>query len=152
MTGFALLWCGAFTLQPLMMQGGPALQKAGALIYLSFSPVCHQIPERSLAVASRPMAVCSHCAGIYYGGLVQILLYPLIGRICRRISLKTRWLGLAALPFLLDYLLTATGMITPASLIRVTTGFILGLTALCYILPGATEWLTGNQRELIKGT
>ena len=37
------------------------------LIFLFFSPVCHQDPERSFWILGTPIAVCARCLGIYLG-------------------------------------------------------------------------------------
>lgn len=47
-----------------------ALGSYGALtllIFLFFSPVCHQDPARSLWLFGGPVAVCARCLGIYLG-------------------------------------------------------------------------------------
>jgi len=40
------------------------------LIFLFFSPVCHQDPARSFWILGAPVAVCARCLGIYLGGAV----------------------------------------------------------------------------------
>lgn len=40
------------------------------LIFLFFSPVCHQDPARSFWVLGTPVAVCARCLGIYLGAAV----------------------------------------------------------------------------------
>ena len=43
------------------------LGRAGELLDLFFLPMCHRLPERTLALASVSMPLCSRCAGIFAG-------------------------------------------------------------------------------------
>ena len=47
------------------------------IIYVAFSPICHQIPARCFIFYGYPLAVCTRCLGIYFGFFVGTLFYPL---------------------------------------------------------------------------
>jgi uncharacterized membrane protein len=144
-----LLWCAAFTLQPVLMTYGEHGKKAGMLIYLAFSQLCHQIPERSLMLNGSPMAVCSRCAGIYYGDLVLLLGYPFLCRMYRRIQPTVKWLCLAALLMAVDFIIEKTGIFQPGNWIRFFTGLFFGWTAGVFIVTGILEWLGSTEKERI---
>jgi len=84
------------------------LHGAGA-IRLLYSPLCHQMPERSLEAVGGPMAVCSRCAGLYAGGAIGLLLAA--GFVVGRRSGFPRVLFFAALaPTGIDALLPWVGL------------------------------------------
>jgi uncharacterized membrane protein len=43
------------------------LGTAGIALDLVFVPMCHRLPERTLALAGVPMPLCSRCSGIFAG-------------------------------------------------------------------------------------
>ncbi|MBN2102832.1 DUF2085 domain-containing protein [bacterium] len=138
----AVLWCGAFTFQPFFTTLGKPGRQIGGLIYLWFSPLCHQDPERSILLFGYPMAVCSRCAGIYYGTLLGILLYPWLHRQYEHLQTSVRWLCISAVPMLIDVGLAHTGILSTGTTIRAFTGIIPGCISSCYIVPGILDWLS----------
>lgn len=56
------------------------LDKVAEAIYLYFSPLCHQIDSRSFHINGIKLAVCSRCSSIYFGVLIGVLLFPIVGR------------------------------------------------------------------------
>ena len=52
-----------------------------ALIYQAFSPLCHQVVERSFRFGDAPLAVCARCTGVYAGLLLGLVVYPLWRRL-----------------------------------------------------------------------
>lgn len=58
------LWSGAAFLPSIFhLLGMHPLP--GMVVHACYSPLCHQIPERTLFLAGVPMAVCARCAAIY---------------------------------------------------------------------------------------
>jgi uncharacterized membrane protein len=140
-----VLWCGAFTLAPVF---GPENPVAHGLRFF-FSPICHQLPERSFHLFSEPMAVCSRCAGIYYGFMITLLAYPHIrGRLGRRMQ-SVKVLIWAALPMLIDVVLSALGILSK-NVLHALTGSILGGVSTCSILPACLEWIV--KKPVAEGT
>jgi len=137
----AVLWCSAFTFQPFLMTLDTTSRTVGSLIYLGFSPLCHQDPERSICILGHPMAVCSRCAGIYYGFLIGILLFPRLRRIYEHLQNSIRWLCIATVPMIIDVGLTYGGILSSGTIIRTFTGILPGWISSCYILPGMLDWL-----------
>src|SRR5688572_9617755 len=68
-------WFGLIVAAPLFSING--LSTASTPLYMFFSFICHQIPDRSLYLGGHQLAVCSRCFGVYFGLLAGILLYPL---------------------------------------------------------------------------
>ena len=54
-------------------------------IMLVFSPLCHQIPERSFHLHGASLAVCHRCLGIYLGMAGAIGVFPLFAGVARRL-------------------------------------------------------------------
>src|SRR6266487_3566794 len=110
---------------------GPSLAAAGhvllsALVYAVFSPICHQMPERSFELLGFPWAVCHRCSGIYLGVLFAAVFYTAIPR--RLTSHETRryWVVAATATLVVDVGLTAAGVWDNVPLSRLCTGFLFG--------------------------
>ena len=120
----------------------PPVLEGGARMGLmhGFSLVCHQIPERSLAIGGVPIALCHRCTGILVGLAVGLAVAPLLIRSAS--AAGRRLLGgvpgrhraavlllLALIPASVDWALGATGLWANTPTSRVLTGAIIGLVA-----------------------
>jgi uncharacterized membrane protein len=112
---------------------------AAAIVYLFFSPICHQIPERSFALLGHPMAVCHRCSGIYLGLFLGSLIEN--NFMHRSTRIRRIWVLSAMTPLLLDLMLPLTGIWAGTYLIRFFTGLIFGMTAAWLVVRGAAELL-----------
>ncbi len=65
----ALAWCLAI-FAPVLFAGGTAGTRVSVWIRIFFSPLCHQIPERSFTLCGVDLPVCARCTGIYCGFLI----------------------------------------------------------------------------------
>jgi uncharacterized membrane protein len=100
-------------------------------VYLLFSFVCHQQPERSLWLAGAPLAVCARCAGVYFGAFLGLLLQVPV----RRGPL------LAAVALLaLDWITEAAGVREPWVAVRWTTGCLAGMAGAAVCGEAWKEW------------
>jgi uncharacterized membrane protein len=108
-------------------------------IYHSFSFVCHQIPERSFFINGHKLAVCSRCTGIYFGAMLMLLLYPLVRSLRLVHTPPRKWLIAAAIPLVIDFLLTFLGIWENTHTTRFVTGFILSSVVVFYVMPGVVE-------------
>ena len=74
---------------------------------LALAPACHQIPDRCLDLGAGALPVCARCAGLYVGGFLGLLVSACTGR-----SLKPgwKWVGLSALPSVVDFGLGVVGL------------------------------------------
>jgi uncharacterized membrane protein len=135
LVGVVLGYVGLICAAPLLRARGYAV--ASALLYSVFAPLCHQQPERSFYLAGYPLAVCARCFGIYAGGALCLLLYPLVRSLADATSVPARaWLVVAALPTAVDFTLGITGLWPNTHLSRALTGAWLGAGLVCFVLPG----------------
>ncbi len=114
----------------------------GAFLYLLFSPICHQLPQRSFMLDGMSWAVCQRCAGIYMGMFAAALLVPARWWASVLSAERRRtWALLSAAPLAADALLPRTGhwASTPAS--RFLTGILFGVMLMTLLLPGVAECL-----------
>jgi uncharacterized membrane protein len=110
-----------------------------AAIYLFFSRICHQIPERSFFISGHPLAVCHRCSGIYFGLFAGSLI--IIHSLHRLPERRRNWIIAAIIPLFIDALLPYSGFweSTPAS--RIITGCLFGFVSSQILVRGAAEFL-----------
>lgn len=133
----AVALVGLVVLAPVARAHGFAKVAGG--VYGAFGLACHQIPERSLAVAGFPLAVCARCAGLYAGFAAGVLLYPLARPLGVAEAPARAWLVPAALPTTVDFLLGVTGLWANTHLSRFSTAALLGACAALYVVPALVE-------------
>src|SRR4030095_118121 len=121
----------------------------GLTIYQIFSPVCHQLPERSFMLAGHKFAVCARCTGLYAGFAGVTLLYPLFRSLRRTDTPPRKWLLVAAFPLALDFSLTLLRIWENTHWSRFFTGVLLGSVAAFYVVPGLVDLAT---RRIKKAT
>ncbi len=113
---------------------------AASVIYLYFSFICHQIPERSFALSGYTLAVCHRCTGIYLG----LFLGSLVENHFIHRSPRGRrfWVLAASAPLFLDVLLPYTGLWTSTCLSRFFSGLLIGNVISSLLVRGAAEFLS----------
>jgi uncharacterized membrane protein len=111
-------------LAPWLLARGQVL--SAALIYVGFSPVCHQNPGRSFVWEGFPWAVCHRCTGIYLGLFLVSLLPIRVGQVPRL------WILAPAAVMALEAALPLAGVWTgsPASRFLTGSGFGAALSLL----------------------
>jgi uncharacterized membrane protein len=119
-SAFPALLAGAAISAPYLALGGYGTFTF--LIFLFFSPVCHQDPERSFWIFGAPVAVCARCLGIYLGAAAGAWIPA-----PRRMLLSG--LGLFAALNLADVLTEAAAWHGNWKLTRFLLGALLGLAA-----------------------
>jgi uncharacterized membrane protein len=97
---------------------------ASAFLYALFSRICHQVPERSFALAGFPLAVCHRCAGLYLGLLLGCFV-P--GR------MPIFLLGGAGLLIGFDIFAPAAGLWANTAVTRFGTGLLFGAVLSSYL-------------------
>lgn len=112
---------------------------AGSILYLFFSCICHQIPERSFLISGYALAVCHRCSGIYIG----MFLGSFLGYRTIQSSMKARRLLVLAaiIPILLDALAGIAGFWTGTAMIRFSTGLLFGTLISPLFVCAFTEFL-----------
>ena len=134
-------------LAPLAAEAGH--NGVAGVIYRAFSPLCHQLPERSYFIDGHKFAVCSRCTGIYAGFAFTLLLYPLVRSLRNTSTPPRRFLILAALPLAIDFSVTFFGFWENTHTSRLLTGALLGSVAVFYVMPGIVDL---SLRSLTKQT
>jgi uncharacterized membrane protein len=135
----SVLWCSFLIGTPLLRGGGTVSRRAAALLTLFFSPVCHQIPERSFHISGYPLAVCARCTGIYGGFLLGVLIYPIFKRL-EKSALPPRWiLVVGILPTIIEMIVSKFKIIDSNPIFSGLSGLILGCIVSFYVLPAVFE-------------
>jgi len=130
-----LLWCASLFVPPLVaafVSGSSA-----RYFYSVFSTVCHQYDSRSLHIFGYKLAVCARCSGIYMGFLAGVLSLPITSR--KKIENSAPLLLVAALPMLLDVLLSTLGCYESNQLLRVFSGLFFGVLSAIVLAPMIEE-------------
>jgi uncharacterized membrane protein len=121
LTAGALLWVVAIV-GAAMMRGGTS-----ATVYKFGSVVCHQRPERSVALNGRPLPVCARCAALYVAGALAALA-AWIGS-GRALTRSREVLLLAAIPTALTIPIEWFGVSPLSNAIRAAAALPLGAAA-----------------------
>lgn len=147
-----LAWCLLIILAPYLM--GIEEEFLGGLVYLLFSPGCHQLPERSLFLFGYKLGVCARCTAIYFGFLGTTILYPLIRNIDNN-QTPGKWLLILSLvPMGLDGGIQLVTSYESTNEIRILTGGIFGMILALYIIPvyntivyEVVDWLKEEKKD-----
>ena len=131
------IWVFAIILAPLTKANGIAA--ISSPLYLFFSFICHQIPDRSFHVEGEQFGVCSRCFGVYFGLLFGFAIYPLWRRIEETEPVARFWLFLSLIPIAIDWSLTVIGIWENTQISRFVTGLILGVSCATFIVPALVE-------------
>ncbi len=130
-----LLWCSLIIFKPILAAGNSTSQKASALITFFFSPICHQLAERSFYIQGHSLAVCTRCAGIYFGFLLGIIIYPFFRKWDSYELPSNRILFAGCVPSILVFMISRFDLIEQNALLRSITGLILGGVVSFFVLP-----------------
>ncbi len=120
---WALLAAAAATTLFALLPVTPAWQ-----VRLLYAPICHQKIERTLSLLGQPMAVCSRCAGLYFGAAVAVLLVALVPR--AMFWPNRVWFFAALAPTAIDAVLPWLGLpqlsLVPRHFVAWPAGFAVG--------------------------
>jgi uncharacterized membrane protein len=123
---------------------------AASVLYLSFSCICHQIPERSFIISGHPLAVCHRCFGIYIGLFLGSFIE---NRFIQEFPRARRvWVLAAAIPLLLDVFLSCIGLRTNTCLTRFLTGLLFGNLISPLLVRGVAEFLSEAPWRRLRNT
>jgi uncharacterized membrane protein len=142
--GLVLLYAGLPWLSPLARAAG--YEGLGRLLFMLYTPLCHQLPERSFCVHGYQVAYCHRCTAIYTSLLLAGLLFAAIRRRIGPAPLRVA--GLLLLPMLLDggsHLIDdllmlglrggGDGIGTLNFALRMLTGLLCGVAVLVVLYP-----------------
>lgn len=146
-----LLWDAAIVGAPVL--GSTGHSGLAHTIYSIFSPICHQIGERSFHVEGEPFAVCARCSGIYFGLAGGIVFYPIFRSLFNFSTPSRLWLILSPIPTGIDFALGYFGIWSNTHWSRFFTAALFGVVAAIYIVPGVMDlthmiWQSVNRSAL----
>jgi uncharacterized membrane protein len=121
-----LIWTAGF-ITPLFLEKGYSAF-SGLLLSHIYSPVCHQLPHKSITTSSGSFLVCARCSGIYFGALAAsfILLF--------RAELKIKYFLVPLIIMLADVFLNNIGLYGYSKTTALGTGLLVGFALFPYIL------------------
>jgi len=106
---------------------------AAAVVYSAGALVCHQLPERSFALAGRQLPVCARCSGLYIGIAIGLAGWFAVRRWTQAGSAGPRHmlnvLVLAAVPTAVSWVTGVLGIWDGTNVIRAVLALPLGLAA-----------------------
>ena len=106
-----------------------------SILYKVYSPICHQLPERSFFIFNHKMAVCARCFGIYTGIFLALLIYPLVKKLDDFKTPNKIYLILSLTPMAIDGITQYIGLRESFNTLRFLTGFLAGFVIVFYIIP-----------------
>ena len=155
----AILYAGLPWLSPLATASGHPL--IGEFLFRIYKPLCHQLPERSFFVCGHQVAFCHRCVAMYSAIVVAGLLFGLLRRRIRPISLKIG--GLLLLPILIDGLTHMVDDLSRVGLrgggdaigtlnfwLRMITGALVGVVMLLAVYPRIEHDLRGALNKMTR--
>lgn len=110
---------------------------AASLLYVCFSRICHQIPERSFHLFGYSLAVCHRCFGIYAGLFIGCFVDFAVMR--RSLRIRRMWILGATAPLILDALGPVTGCWDNSAFSRLSTGLLFGTLISSLVVRGLDE-------------
>jgi uncharacterized membrane protein len=111
---------------------------ASSVLYLLFTPICHQIAERSFTLLGYPLAVCHRCSGIYIGMFLGCFFN--IHAMHRHGRARRFWVLSALAPIVLDVLAPFAGLWNNTVFSRFSTGLLFGIIISSLVVRGFTEF------------
>ena len=139
---FALLYTAGIFLPVLLQRGAPATD----WVRLAYSPMCHQLPGRSLHVDGVLLAVCSRCTGLYLGGAAGLSLaaWFVVGGRNRPRGIVFL---LAVAPTIVDAVLPWIGLRGLTDLPRMLLAIPAGFVAAWFLAVGIADLFAGGRRR-----
>lgn len=128
--------CACIVAAPLL--AAHSCRNAASVLYLLFSGICHQIPERCFFLFGYPFPVCHRCSGIYAGLFLGCLV---LFRFIHRRPRTRRFLVLGALAALgMDALAPVAGLWDSSAFSRFSTGLLFGVVTSLLVVRGLAEF------------
>ncbi|UCE07019.1 MAG: DUF2085 domain-containing protein [bacterium] len=129
-----LIWCLLIVIAPFLAH--LKLVFSSGFIYLFFSKICHQYPERSFFIWDKQFAVCARCSGLYFGFLIATIFFPFLKGL-KNFTPPPRYLFFIALtPITIDLSLTIFHIWQNTFFTRFASGLLLGNVVALFVLSG----------------
>ncbi len=137
-TALAATWTAGTVAAPWLVAHDWA---PGSWLRLLYRPGCHQLADRCLDFGFGPLAVCARCFGLYIGGTVGLLWTLARNRASRP---RPRWLLIASLPTVLDWIFGLLGLPQAGNLLRFALALPPGLLAGLFLGDALVEIVRRN--------
>ena len=134
-----MLWCLMLVAPPFVSLVENNTHPYSHAIIQFFSPVCHQLDDRSFHLFGMKFAVCSRCSGIYFGFFLGVLLYPF--RSGKKFFRTSAVWAIGIIPMLTDVALDLFGLHESTLVTRLWTGLLFGIVASVILTPLFLEGL-----------
>jgi uncharacterized membrane protein len=129
--------CAVVVAAPLL--ASHSCHNVASVLYMLFSQICHQIPERSFSLCGYPLPVCHRCCGIYAGLFLGCFV---VTRALHGHPPTRRLLVLAAIIVLgVDALAPAAGLWNSSAFSRFSTGLAFGIVTSILVVRGLAEFV-----------
>ena len=147
---FSMGWCGMIIFEPFLSQGGLPMRRISGLIRFFFSPICHQIPDRSFSMTGRVLPVCARCTGIYLGFLTGLVISLISGRFKKPWE-PGRWPLIIMLTINgLEALLPRLNLMQSTMITRCLAGMLLGAVVSFYVLAAVYQMIRHGGKNEVK--
>ncbi len=114
-----------------------------AFAYTAGAVVCHQLPERSFALAGRQWPVCARCSGLYLGAIVGLAAWLMVRRSLGPVGLAPRHvmrvLAVITAPTAISWATGVLGWWDGTNAIRAVLALPLGITVGAIVAAVATK-------------
>ena len=138
------LYVGLAALAPYLEHQG--WREAARAIYLVYSFLCHQQPNRCFTIFGHQMAIRQRCVGIYAGFLAGGLLFGLLRAHLK--PLPWRAYVVLNLPLVADSLIQLLGLWESTWYLRMVTGGGFGLSSVWLVYPYIQQGMTEVQETV----
>ena len=122
------------------MELGGTFAKISFFIYYFFSPVCHQLDDRSFHIFGYELAVCSRCASIYVGFLLGTLFYPMKFKLTNTELPPVWFLMLPVVLLCIDVFADVLGIFKNTFGTRTISGAYIGFVLPFFLIPGFVKF------------
>lgn len=101
-----------------------------------YSPVCHQVTEKSFELNGIHFLVCARCSGIYFGAFILLVL--ILFKSNHSIDITLKWFVISSVLLLVDVLASTAGIYSYNKPIAFFIGMFFGFMILNFIVQGST--------------
>jgi uncharacterized membrane protein len=119
----------------------PGKTNITTFIYSAFSPLCHQLDNRTFHLFGYKFAVCSRCFFIYFGFFIGAILYTIFIGFNRVYIPHLIFLILPLFLIFFDFFLDLVNLYKNSTLSRSVTGFIAGISVSFFLIPGLLKFI-----------
>jgi uncharacterized membrane protein len=141
------LWLAGIWLAPYLRSRA---SRWSSLVYALYTPVCHQVADRSFFCYGQPLSVCARCSGIYLGFFLGLALFPWLRKKGRLSLPSARAFLLVSAPIVLDTAANFLRLWPTPGVVRLVTGLLWGAILPFYFIPGLVDLFMTRRKNRLK--